>query len=872
MHARRKLTISRACLCFALCLPLFNSCKDDYVYDNEEPGWLGSNLYAYLQESGRFNSYLALIDDLGHKETLSRTGSKTLFPYDDSAFARYFESKGITGSGPSLVHSLSDVEKRYLFNSSMLNMAYLDYMLSNLPDGSGGNSLGEGMAVRRKSAASYLDSITFAPSATLPATKWWNRFTTPERRGVYLADNGSRPIVHFTPAFLTKAGITEADWNILTRGQGLPYDLNGIYINGSYINSANKNITCKNGYIHVSNDAIVPLKNMAEIILTDEKTGLFGKLMDKFSAPYYMGDVNDAVKAFYLNGEIKDSVFVKGYFNKDAGLDVDPDGNQVSDQLLYYDPSDNNLLSNGDMGLMFVPNDQAMMEYWESEQGRFLRDVYGEWDNVPGDVLVEFIKNHQRRRLLSSLPHTWDIMTDEASFEMNVKDEDIVNTHMGCNGLVLETNRVYPPVDYQCVYAPTLTSERTKVMKKAIKDNDMKFYLYLRSMRNEYNLFVPTDEALQEYREPISWAIWANGGVDNREIWSFRLVDNEYVADVHSVNEDGTPGAVKYVMGVSSDTKDAERAIIKNRLNDLLDMHIVVADNEDEILSGYMDDGSIQFGLTKSGTVLKADGVGNQMQVTGGGNLEQGLPAANIVEVTGGMGRYITDNGHTYFIDRVLQDPFKSVYSAMQENEDYKAFLNLLMGNSNVFSYFQEDKEIEPIFGENSMDGSSGIGQVVNSFNNFRYTVLVPTKEALDSAFRTDKDLWTWEQIEMETDPTVKKERCLYLLNFLKYHFIDGMLPVAGIPFAEREYSTAARDENSRFERIRVKAEGSDLMFWNKVSKTWSKVVLDDAKDYNVLTRDYIVNNKDFIKADRILASSKAVLHLIDHVVDYQKK
>lgn len=51
--------------------------------------------------------------------------------------------------------------------------------------------------------------------------------------------------------------------------------------------------------------------------------------------------------------------------------------------------------------------------------------------------------------------------------------------------------------------------------------NNLKYHLYLRSMDNQYNLLVPTDDAMANYRDPITWALWANEGVDKREIWSF---------------------------------------------------------------------------------------------------------------------------------------------------------------------------------------------------------------------------------------------------------------------------------------------------------------------------------------------------------------
>ena len=103
-----KMNNLNACLCAAVCLSLFSSCKDDYIYDDEAPAWLGENIYEYLEHEGQYTSYLALVKDLGYEETLRRTGSKTLFPATDEAFANYFRANGMNGSGAEFVHGLKN--------------------------------------------------------------------------------------------------------------------------------------------------------------------------------------------------------------------------------------------------------------------------------------------------------------------------------------------------------------------------------------------------------------------------------------------------------------------------------------------------------------------------------------------------------------------------------------------------------------------------------------------------------------------------------------------------------------------------------------------------------------------------------------------
>ena len=87
--------------CVSLVLTgLMSSCVDKYeeVPSDEKPSWLGGSIYSELQTpdqtklTGTFNTYLRLVNDLGYSEIMDRTGSLTVFPANDEAFARFFAS------------------------------------------------------------------------------------------------------------------------------------------------------------------------------------------------------------------------------------------------------------------------------------------------------------------------------------------------------------------------------------------------------------------------------------------------------------------------------------------------------------------------------------------------------------------------------------------------------------------------------------------------------------------------------------------------------------------------------------------------------------------------------------------------------------
>ena len=881
MKKRTKKNLT-ACLCAAACLSLLGSCKDDYLYDDEAPTWLNGSLYEFFEKNGEFKAYKALIDDLGYKDMLNRTGAVTLFPAKDEAFTRYFAAKGKSGDVEQLVHELPESAKKYLFNSTMLNMTYLAHQLSNVESSDVGG--GEGMALRRNTVLTYLDSVPFVNYGNLPKNEYWTRFK--KNGGIYLADNGVRPMVHFTPAFYANSGLTQEDWGIITKGNAdMPYDEVGIYVNGKHVKPENEDLICENGYVHVPDDVVEPQANMAEIINQQPEMSDFASLMEKFAYPYFDGNIDRQVKINKgLPTDGNDSlVFVKRYFNRTDFYEPGEDIDVNSYGMLLYDPADNQKGGNTDMGAFFVPSNKALEDYWNSEEGAFLRDNYESLDEVAKNVISAFIQNHQRVSFKGSYPHTWDIMTDPTGLDMKVNPDDVERTFWANNGVVYLMDKVYAPVDYQSVYAPVLLSGLTKIMSPVIKndqDNDfnMKYHFYLRSLDNQYNLLVPTDKALAFYRDPISWANYVNSGTGVREIWSFRLDKGNVVADVYSTNPDGSIGSFLRTVG----TDDNGKWIINNRLQDILDMHIVVADNETDPYSGFVDDGSHDFLLTKGGSLLMPEGLGENVTFKAGGEIENALEPAQVVDADRGDRKayYQMQNGHTFFVDKILQDPFKSVFTAMREQPKFDKFFTLLLGDDDVMTFVQNDesnKDLVSIFSTMKGEQSIGIGMVVSTFQNYRYTVLVPTDEAVDKAFSEDPNLMTWEEISQLIDenktPEEVGEKVRYLLEFLHYHFIDGIIPVSGKVNVDGEYETAARrTDGMGFTPIHAQGGNGELAFSCTVNDQTAHVITDDPSCYNLLTRDFIVNGDNVSSATQISASSRAVIHLVDCALNYHKK
>ena len=444
---KRLITVARICLkgiCAMLLLGGLQACKDDYKWDDTTPGYLNSSIYDYLQSSGNYTNYVKLIDDLDYAEVLSKTGSKTLFVADDDAFATFYSDNAW---GVRSYDQLTTSQKKLLLYSSMLNNAYLLEMMSSTE---GPNA---GQCLRRETSSTVLDSVPHFNGDELPVTynetdkDYWERFRQPGKGGIYMAlDNTSPMMTHYLATQMKERKITDEDFAII---MGIEREKNDAYIYDCKV--VEGDIVCQNGYINRLDKVLITPQNMAEVIRTNGKTKIFSHMLDRFSAPFYNAALTSSYRLLY--GNDVDSVFEKRYFNtqtyrplkSDANTDPigNPNGNTVS-YGLTYDPGWNQYRSNDkltkeqDMGVMFVPTDQKLYEYFFSEGGggRFLIEAYapeqlnnvkGETDyenmyraldQVPLSVIQALLNNLMKEQFTNSVPSKFETIKDDAQDPM----------------------------------------------------------------------------------------------------------------------------------------------------------------------------------------------------------------------------------------------------------------------------------------------------------------------------------------------------------------------------------------------------------------------------------------------------------------------
>ena len=811
----------------------------EYDLDERTPDGWGESIYSWLNERSDYTNTVRLIDDLGYREVLAKTGSKTLFVADDAAYERFYQNNSW---GARSYKDLTVSQKKLLLFGSMMDNSM---QLGSLPSVQG-NPPREGECLRRFASSSPFDSVAVITAAQMPDNPYWQRHRESGLPMVCMTDNSQTTLLQLIEKLLENRHITNADYDFLfnnaTQRQAGDASINGVQVE-------QPNIKCSNGFIHKMAEVITPLPNMAELLKQKPQASEFNRLLERFCAPYpdlhpdRTGSVTMQYNYLYPDRQV-DTVYQKRFFSEKSqnggSLNVTPDNTPASVRL-KFDPEWNeyyaglndqggDVAMQRDMGVMMVPSNQALTEYWQNGTGRILRDQYGSWDRVPDEVVAELINNNMLSSFVISVPSKFGSILNNANDPMGVSVEDIDSVFLGCNGAVYLTNRVYSPTSFVSVLFPALTNETMKILYWGAKQ--LQYDVYLNSLNARYSLFIPDNGALLEYVDPCSY------GKPLTQLFRFHFdptkPDNEQVwASVW--NYDPATGEV------GDSIKKASYDQIKNRLQDILENHIVIGDVED----GH------EYYRTKSGTEIRVHNVaaGDQgMTVEGSYQANEGRPVA----VSRIYDQTLDGNGKSYILsDQPIMTTRQTVRDVLAAHEEFSKFLELLDGSGLLESVHNRR--------------FATAGQNVGSFNTYHYTVYVPTNESIQR-LQDEGKLSSWDRVgdlEEAGDLAAKTQDSLQIVNFLKYHIQDRAFFIGAEEEAD-DYETALIDpQTERFYRLGVslKADGITLKDYAGNER---HVLTDDRHLYNLQAREYQYKELDARSANNLETASSAVIHLIN--------
>ncbi len=829
------------------------SCSQ-YDLDEKTPDGWNSSIYSWLDEQGTFTNTVRMIDDLGYRDVLAKTGSKTLFVADDAAYERFYRNNEW---GVRSYDQLSTSQKKMLLFGSMIDNSFQVQALSST------EGPVEGNCMRRQSSLSIYDTVPVMHRDDIPDAIYWRSYRDRDNL-VVMHDMTPTPLIHFIERHMSNKQITNEDYDFLfnhtTHRQSGDASVNGSQI-------VEQNIRCLNGFINRMSEVMTPLPNMADIINSKKNTSTFAHLLERYSVLDYCGD--EVTRSYNANrGTEVDSVFQLRYFAKrsQGGREFTSTHNQKSQANgeLPFDPGWNSYFivsSEGnetalqqDMAVMLVPSNEALNEYWENGAGAALRKSFGSWDNVPYSTLTEFLKANMLSSFISSVPSKFQYILNDAADPMGITEEHIDSVWLACNGAVYLTNHVFTPTSFVSVMYPTVVDQNMSIIHWAIEQ--LNYGAYLNSLNSRYSFFLPSNGALLEYIDPVSY------GKPQRQLLRFHYdpskKNNEVYASIHNIDPETGIAGDSIGVYTNSGGKSLDGNPILNRLYNILDDHVVIGDVED----GH------EYYRTKGGSTLRVRNVsqGAQGMLVEGSRQVNGetpsVPVNYVYDQTNG------GNGKTYILEQgPVLGTRQTVFNLLGQHPEFSRFRELLEGSDLL---------------ETIHDGRFACSDTcISVFNNFHYTIYVPTNESIDALIAAKK-LPTWDDVAvLDTLSGEQKEKAqLYtrqINEFLRYHIQDNALFIGadnttGNDAANAdgtsttEFETAFIDKKSKtFNKLAITTDkaGSSISVRDKAGNT-RHVMTDRNGLYNLMAREYTYNSSSKSSATIIHNSSSAVIHLID--------
>lgn len=879
----------------------FTACSDDLLTGT--PEWLGSSIYEELQSRGTYTQTLALIDDPVFKENpeetqttfhklLAKTGSMTIFVADDAAWARYLSRRGLQS-----VTQLPEAEKKNLLKGAIVNNAYLIELLSN----TSGNPPTKGACLRRLTRLDAWDSIPYVTRDEMPALNpyrkdkdgnqidYWSRVR--DRDGIYIfKDNNDAPMMHFLPDYMTANTFSEDDVRTLTNGKATDTKHTS-YVNGLRV--IEQDVTCQNGYIHMLEEVPEPLINMADLIGKKPQFSTFYSVLDRLSYPAYL-------VTQIIDGQ-EDSLFVKRFFystTTDDQFAAIPETNRTVSTLLAFDPGYNLYHGNGieveeDGAAMFVPTNEAMAAYLRAEGAELGQKYNYDWNQIPDNVVLPFLKNCFQQSMRSSLPSKFSTTKNTASEPLGIKLADIDSAFIACNGVVYQTNKVFVAPEYQSVFYPAVLrgDEDLSIIYNAISNERYKgnasawtmneFTAYLNSMSSSYTFLIPDDNAFEmTYLDPYSFSSQYKGEPAAIKFYLKTGSDTPVNVEFLKAEKDEEGNITVTDEPVSYRVNNIGLSFINNRMHDIVDNLIVP--------HGLRGTQTFRPGqeiyLTKNYSPIKVRWDGDKVTgVAGSYHMERGeflqIDPDQIFDKTE------AGNGVSYVIDAVpmttLTSPFAVITDTIK-HPDFKTFANLLEGCASFV-------------GDKLSGNRTTMDKAISFLGNYQYTIYVPTNESLqqlidegklptwetDNAFADidsclhENDI-DWEYLgitdesmipsEADVDTIVKyiaswrKSIGNCIGDFVRYHIQDGSVYI-GAADSTGAYETATMDlEIMRYRRLNVALQNRTITITDAEGNTAH--VSSDPDHNNIVSRQYVFNTGD--KLGEIYTSSYVVVHQID--------
>jgi uncharacterized surface protein with fasciclin (FAS1) repeats len=663
-----------------------------------------------------------------------------------------------------------------------------------------------------------------------------------------------------------------------------------IKIGNAHITQPNQR--CKNGYLHLVDEVVVPQPNLMYTLAqarSDGKCSLASSLVQRFNYLKYDAEYSDIYNHIDSAWTVCNSLLDRVATTLQTPAIILPTNEALKAFLLA---ADNPLRSFG------INQD----------------NYYTTLMSLPREVLQPFVKEWFRTSFTDVLPSRYSNMRSAKGHQLLAGVTTPEAYKLAVQQVITAADGIIVVVD-AVPNAEDLRNELTfvklagRVAGAALTANDRyegerrtsPFSTdYQREMHNKsFTMFVPTDAGLEQYglvdpismasNNRVSWRYWSltPDSISSNGTRQIAVAARAYRYDYKEVRNTETdrPLSAIYSSNANDDCANGNFGPVKRQLlTDMLDQHIVLQDL-DSMLNNLR-----HWYLSRSGMPIYMKEHTNTNIVVNGG-MQIDLNERDVADKHDCTLQFVGQNstGTSVFIDRPMQPTTQNVYQRLQSNDAFSMFFDCANALNGAYDLKNQLFDIETsealnrkytIFadfsGSYARYGNANT-MLVNFFHNFNYTIFVPTNEGMQKAIA--EGLPTIESIEQFVEesldgngqlPDDKREqaqaRYLTLLNFLKYHFCDkSYFLEPDLESGDTEQTTTACIDASNQQALTADINSGNGMLMVRDASNRYKAVKPDLA--NIIARDAEFNN-DPTRARYIRSASNVVLHGIDNA-DY---
>jgi hypothetical protein len=424
---------------------------------------------------------------------------------------------------------------------------------------------------------------------------------------------------------------------------------------------------------------------------------------------------------------------------------------------------------------------------------------------------------------------------------------------------------------FYCAVEQGFVDEEKKLVKST-------FLPYLLSMDAEYAFLMPTNDAMKNYIDPSTYGtVSSASGLEAPDVV-------EFSKDKSKTNEREQMVGSRYNSTIAADgtitkgtRKQAEIAPqpVFTMLDDMLNQMIIVLPVKGVKLETYLAQGYRYF-KTKGGSLIYAEpGTNGEPAFAGGWQLEHGKLLAT-------TNSFPKDNGTSYQLDEQMPlGATKSLFLTLKEHKEYEAFLNLI---SCDYSNMLLDKLNGHDAGMSKQNSKN-----FSLFDNYNYTVFVPTSESITD-LQDQGILPTWRELTITdskdndildsiivaehwkdaseiTDKyrdTVKVAIRSVITNFVRYHVQDRSLAIGMAPepnMVGNVFESMLRNtKTGRFYQLTTDYNQTSMTVKDVAGNV--RTVQTKPGLYNNMVREYYFQGASYNA--RLFMGSDAMVHLID--------